>query len=108
MSFIASLGLICLVGCDSVPKVYRQYPNRVQLLSSVPQAVRDDVQTYIETAHLTSDVGWINYLEDGTGKHAVVIEKKPQGYDIKNYVLYYDTNNVRVRVSRYTGHISRW
>jgi hypothetical protein len=68
----------------------------------------EDVQTYIQTARLAPDVDWINYLEDGTGKHAVVIDMKPKGYDGKSYVLYYDKNNVRTRVTSYRWGVSRW
>jgi hypothetical protein len=80
----------------------------VQLISTVPKAVTDDVQSYIHSTGLAAaDISWIEYFEDGIGGHAVVITQeipKSQGQDAKSHVLFYDKDNLRTKVRVYSGH----
>jgi hypothetical protein len=65
----------------------------------------DDYQDYIQK--LSPDDkkynGGVNFFEDGTGQHAVVIEidLKPNAW---NHVLIYDKDNKRINAIKYIDH----
>ena len=109
--FVILAVLVCFVGRknenarDAVSKYHM-----VQLVSTVPKAVSDDVQSYIRSKNLpASDISWIEYMEDGAGGHAVVITQelpKSRGQDLNSHVLFYDKNNLRTKVRVYPGHRS--
>lgn len=108
---VAMAALFCFVGCDSPRDALSKY-HMVQLVSTVPKAVSDDVQSYIRSKNLpASDISWIEYMEDGTGLHAVVITQeipKSQGHDVKSHVLFYDKDNLRTKEKVYSEHRSGW
>src|SRR5579863_6934482 len=88
--------VICLCGCASSSLA------NFHMATTVPQAVRDDVASYLHSTGLpAADISRAQYLEDGTGAHAVVITQelgKSQGRDYKIHILIYDKNNLRTKI----------
>ena len=69
------------------------------------QSIEKDYQDYIQTLSSNEKpyVQVIQYLKDGNGQHAVVIEVdlKPNAW---NHVLIYDKDNKRAKVMKYIDH----
>jgi hypothetical protein len=70
------------------------------------KAISDDFQTYINRLppKLRNGVGPMQFYQDGTGQHAVMVEIALNGTDWA-HVLIYDKDNKRVKVYKYVaGH----
>jgi hypothetical protein len=70
------------------------------------KAISDDYQAYINNlpTKLRNGVGPMQYFEDGTGQHAVLIEIAQNGTDWA-HVLIYDKDDKRIKVIKYvSGH----
>jgi len=70
------------------------------------KAISDDFHAYINNLppELRNGVGPMQFYEDGTGQHAVMVEIALDGTDWA-HVLIYDKDNKRVKVYKYVaGH----
>jgi hypothetical protein len=70
------------------------------------KAISDDCHAYINNLppKLRNGVGPMQYFEDGTGQHAVLIAIAQNGTDWA-HVLIYDKDNKRMKVIKYiSGH----
>ena len=67
--------------------------------------INDDFQDYLQKLPPEEKkyTGTANFLEDSTGRHAIVIEidLKPNAW---NHVLIYDSDNHRIKVIKYIDH----
>jgi hypothetical protein len=67
----------------------------------IDQAIIDDYQAYAHKVWPKDRdffISEVYFYEDGTGRHAVMIELEPKLRENKIYYLMYDTNNVRTKV----------
>lgn len=98
--------IVCAVGCVA-PKptpdplvgwrvLYKGYEHLDKITT--------DCHAYINNLpqELKVGVGPIEYLEDGTGQHAVRIEIAKDGVDWA-HVLIYDKNDMRIKVLKYVS-----
>ena len=79
---------------------------KVDLDHDPDQAILNDYQAYINdlAPKLKNGVGPMQYLEDGSGQHAILIAIAQNGTDW-GHVLIYDKNNKRIKIIKYVmGH----
>ena len=72
--------------------------------AQISQAIKDDSHEYIEqlSPEERKFLGTIEYLEDGSGQHAVHIEIPLYG-TWKEHFLIYDKDNKRVKAIHWNG-----
>ena len=107
---ILAVALICVVtflnGCETPEEATAGYQWGAVHAN---QAIYDDVQRFILSEHIPQkDIQITQYYEDyKTRRIAAVItaENHYSWWERKDYILYYDKNNVRTRVKtvRYNG-----
>lgn len=105
---ICIFGAICILIAPSVREMLASHINPVagwQTESGEPdQAIQKDYQEYL-TKPLVDKHGFVSvadWLKDGHGQHAIVIEEGR--YDTYwHHVLIYDKNDKRIKVITYVG-----
>ena len=104
-SYVVLAAFVCIVGC-AAPRPSPDPLAGWKVLHSRDYEKLDtitaDTHAYIESLpeELRVGVGPIDYLEDGTGQHAVRIEIGHKGVDW-GHVLIYDRNDKRIKVIKY-------
>lgn len=102
-------GSVCWTGCE----MFASHTNPIagwhgSSLNTLQnnKAISDDYRAYINhlPSELRNDAGPADFLEDGTGQHAVSISFAVNG-TWWHHVLIYDRDNKRVKVIKYvSGH----
>jgi hypothetical protein len=109
--YIFALSMAVLFGCTCAalkpapdPLAGWHFSSMVNLQSN--KVIMDDYQDYIQKLPPEEKkyVGPIQYYEDGTGQHAILIAIALNGTDWA-HVLIYDKENKRIKILKYvSGH----
>ncbi|SRR6266496_4462016 len=104
--FLATLMLAagCIAPKQIPDPLLSWLPSASQDPKKLDRGIRDDYQDYINRLPPAkrSFIGVISFYEDGTGQHAVKIERGVNG-TYWEYVLIYDRQSMRVKVVTYIG-----
>ncbi len=98
LSFVLAASFICASGCETPYEARASY----QWVGSANQAISDDVQSFIRSKQIPQKDILITqyYVDFKTGRTAaeITIENHYSWWGRKDYILYYDKNNVRTKV----------
>ena len=96
---------LCGFGCSSskpTPDPLAGFHSSSLVNLQNDKAISDDYQTYIKSLppDVRNGVGPLQFFEDVTGQHAILIAIAQNGTDWA-HVLIYDKNNKRIKVIKY-------
>ena len=104
-------GFICIAGigtgCVSLNS-YSWDPTHTRYIQNpLDKAITDDVHKFILTEKIPqTDISDLIYGDGPNGSHAAIITQeipKSQGKKVRYYILFYDKNNVRIKMRSHWG-----